>query len=347
MNITFFIGNGFDLNQGLNTRFSDFESYFNKNSSADNIIKKWGTKNTDLWSDMEYQLGQSMKELSEQQIKAFQADKQEMESLLLEYLETEQTRFQLGPQDEENVKKELIRSITDYIKVLSTVDKNTISNTRSRNSNSDIVYQFISFNYTNTLDRVVEIAKKAGSIGSHQSQQGRNMSHTIGGVHHIHGTINSEMILGVNDINQINNSVLQKNKRFMDTQVKERINRRLGQQKTENVEKIVSDSKIIAIFGMSYGVTDKRWWKLLGNWLLQNQDNTLVLFNRMDARRLKWNLPSVTITETDDCIDFFMQRAEMEKDKIDSDTIRRRILVAHNTNIFDFKKYVKNNVDNQ
>lgn len=41
MNITFFIGNGFDLNLGIKTSYSDFCPYFFEHSSDDNIIKKW------------------------------------------------------------------------------------------------------------------------------------------------------------------------------------------------------------------------------------------------------------------------------------------------------------------
>lgn len=39
MNITFLIGNGFDLNLKLNTRYSDFYKYYIKNDPKDLLSK--------------------------------------------------------------------------------------------------------------------------------------------------------------------------------------------------------------------------------------------------------------------------------------------------------------------
>ena len=41
MNITFFIGNGFDLNLGLKTRYQDFYKYFHEHGTSNNMIKEW------------------------------------------------------------------------------------------------------------------------------------------------------------------------------------------------------------------------------------------------------------------------------------------------------------------
>lgn len=40
MNITFLIGNGFDINLGLNTRYSDFYPYFVEKSTETNMIRE-------------------------------------------------------------------------------------------------------------------------------------------------------------------------------------------------------------------------------------------------------------------------------------------------------------------
>lgn len=41
MNITYLIGNGFDLNLGLKTRYRDFYDYYVKQPSNDDLIKKF------------------------------------------------------------------------------------------------------------------------------------------------------------------------------------------------------------------------------------------------------------------------------------------------------------------
>ena len=53
MNITFFIGNGFDINLGLNTKYSDFYPYFIEKSTITNMIRAWLQEDELLWSDLE------------------------------------------------------------------------------------------------------------------------------------------------------------------------------------------------------------------------------------------------------------------------------------------------------
>lgn len=65
MNITFFIGNGFDLNLGLKTRYENFYEYFQMNSNEDNMIKGWINKKESLWSDLEEALGKSLSKIKE------------------------------------------------------------------------------------------------------------------------------------------------------------------------------------------------------------------------------------------------------------------------------------------
>ena len=61
MQVTFLVGNGFDLNAGLRTRFSDFFKVYCEETANDTpVIKKFkeeiGT-NVELWSDFEKQMG--------------------------------------------------------------------------------------------------------------------------------------------------------------------------------------------------------------------------------------------------------------------------------------------------
>ncbi len=65
MNITFLIGNGFDLNLGLKTSYQDFLDYYLKNTNNDteiikyfkNIIKEEQENDIDTWADAEIFLG--------------------------------------------------------------------------------------------------------------------------------------------------------------------------------------------------------------------------------------------------------------------------------------------------
>ena len=61
---------------------------------------------------------------------------------------------------------------------------------------------------------------------------------SLGSVLHIHGTLNEEMILGVNDIDQVNSLFLKNNAEFLDTFIKRRMNNSIGQRKTEHAQKL-------------------------------------------------------------------------------------------------------------
>lgn len=103
MNITFFIGNGFDINIGLATQYSKFYPYFIKNANDNNMIKSWINGNEKLWSDLEEKLGQEISKIPEGELDKFYDDKDELDRLLIEYLEKEQEKYEF--EDPEAIKK--------------------------------------------------------------------------------------------------------------------------------------------------------------------------------------------------------------------------------------------------
>jgi len=68
MNILFLIGNGFDLNLGMKTRYRDFYDYYTnlpKDNDSD-VVKSFKNElwnNIDLWSDLERELGNYLSKL--------------------------------------------------------------------------------------------------------------------------------------------------------------------------------------------------------------------------------------------------------------------------------------------
>ena len=104
MNITFMIGNGFDISMGLKTKYSDFYPYFLANADAGNLLRKkledLGDKAYEDWADLESALGIFTDEIFEADYEKFVLDKIEMDDLLVDYLKEEQAKFVL---DEFNI----------------------------------------------------------------------------------------------------------------------------------------------------------------------------------------------------------------------------------------------------
>lgn len=339
MNITFFIGNGFDLNLGLKTRYQDFYKYFHEHGTSNNMIKEWINEKEKLWSDLEEALGRSLSNIGEDNLDKFYEDKDEMDDLLIEYLKKEQEKYDY---DDEDIKKQLINSVDDFDENLPREEKEFIKKRKETYGSSSIVYNFVSFNYTNCIDMMVDIQKKDSSvINTHTyGNNSYSTSSILGQVYHIHGTVNEGMILGVNDESQINNEFLKTHEEFCDGFIKMHMNKLIGQQKTEEVKNLISSSRIICLFGISIGATDKIWWEEIVNWLLHDSGNLLIIFWK-DYEHLNDNkLPAKTIRNNNRIKNRFLEIGQGKFTEEELKSAKERIFVKFNDeDMFNFPKY--------
>lgn len=335
MNITFFIGNGFDINLGLKTRYMDFYPFFIKYVSEENIIRKWLKEDDKLWADLEEALGEKLEVLEENELEKFYIDKVELDRLLAEYLEMEQGKLSFSK--EEDIRIEFIRSVVNYYDNISLEDKESIENTKGAYKNETFTYQFVSFNYTNTVDKIIDVVKDSGDvIGTHVDRNYNKWEDRIGEVIHIHGTVEEEMILGVNDVSQIKNDILVENEELLDTFIKQRINKQIGQRKTEFVKKIIDNSHLIYVFGMSIGNTDKIWWEEIIRWLMNDINNKLIVYWKGYEDEFKRKIPSITIRINNRVKRKIFNQGKANFEDKEFDNIKDRIIVVYNAEIFKF-----------
>lgn len=336
MNITFFIGNGFDINIGLATQYSQFYPYFIKNASDNNMIKSWINGNEKLWSDLEEKLGQELSKIPAGELDKFYDDKDELDRLLIEYLEQEQAKY--GFEDSETIKKEFSKSMLNFYSELPVEDVASIKKTMDVYKDEDFEYSYITFNYTNILDRIVGLYDgKATEIATHQGKV-YIRSNKINQIIHIHGTTDEEMILGVNDVEQIGNDLLKDEELFLDTFIKRRMNNSIGQRKTEKATEIINKSHIVCVFGMSIGNTDKMWWEVLVEWLASNENNKLVIFWKGFEDALKKKLPSKVVRLNESIKRMVFDKGRGKYDENYYKKIKNRIMISYNSNIFSLPK---------
>lgn len=84
--ITFFIGNGFDLNMGLETRYDQFCEYYIQQSPEDFLAQSM-KRDTELWSDVEIALGKITEQVPDGEEDRFGESKDLLEIDLGDYLE--------------------------------------------------------------------------------------------------------------------------------------------------------------------------------------------------------------------------------------------------------------------
>lgn len=336
MNVTFFIGNGFDINLGLSTSYSDFYKYClsPEEQSTNKIQRKiFDSIEKDiegdgiLWSDFEKGLGNFLGELEVNDIPLFQEALINIKDILSEYLKTETTKLKLIS-DQKELTQIVTNSIDNISKEFCPKDQQTIQKVFNTHKAESIKYNFLTFNYTDSLEQVIDQAFKGEkTIGSHRYSSD-NYSHSIGQIIHMHGTFDNRMILGVNDISQIKNEKLQNSELLIHTFIKPIINDDCGQLINETAEQFINNSNILVVFGMSIGETDKKWWETICNKMVNDGSCILLIFD------LNKNCSRLHMEN-----DFFYKK--QLKDRLlknanlpskQQENVRNRILIKFNSN---------------
>lgn len=331
--ITFLIGNGFDINVGLKTSYKDFLRYYISKNPED-MISKQISKDLELiyWSNLEIELGKFTGELSKEQINSFLDSKDLLENSLIDYLEDQSGRISLTDDQKTKISNEMVKSCTKFYLDFPIKNKNIVLS-HIQSIFDDLVVSFISFNYTNTLERCLGILE-SNELGVHKDRRNQHHSIKAGDVIHVHGTIESEMILGVNDSGQILNNDFKENELLCNCLIKKDANIALGENRIEECKKVINESPIICIFGMSLGATDKMWWNYIISWLNQNSERLLVVF--VYDQTIKGRYTNRQLFSKQLEILGQLKEYSGKNDTVWS-SLKERIIVKINSNIFDFK----------
>jgi hypothetical protein len=116
MDITFLIGNGFDLSVGLKTRYTDFyRYYFDQAESANapvDVFKRHIKRNLSTWADAEVALGECTEKYTLEQAQIFRECCDDFLSKLSDYLLLQEKAFiNIG---KENVIECFLQGITGF-----------------------------------------------------------------------------------------------------------------------------------------------------------------------------------------------------------------------------------------
>lgn len=333
MNITFLIGNGFDLNLNLDTRYSDFYEYYKKNDPKD-MLSGSINKDYEMWSDLEFGLGEFLKDVDDNQIEEFLDSKSTLETMLSEYLSSENNRVII--RDEHSLGGEFRNKILNFFEDFSAIDKEhyhkVIGETREQ-----INYRFITFNYTNVLDSIISASQKSYKPFGNHTAGNSGYNDAVMMPHHIHGKLTEDLILGLDNADQISNDKLKINPKLTNYIIKSAVNTALGEKKIEKAKEIIDKSKYVCLFGLSIGDTDGMWWSYLIEWLKRDDNNRLVLFvNKNSNVRLSGQ---EKIRFRDSNREIMLMRSRCE----DSETlnqVRDKIIIIPNSKIFNLENIV-------
>jgi len=275
LNITFLIGNGFDLNLGLKTSFSDFLKVYKEPQTGDSdVIKKFKSdflKDEDLWSDVEMAFGKITDDFYSEKMtgKDFTDCHIDFCESLGKYLEKQESKLKI---EEVKLHLNFSTAIMNPTIGLSKLAAATIE-ARMAPYGTVNIFNFVSFNYTRTIDKFVTRIQNTAMLNGpmHVRNEG-------GMLIHVHGYTDAEMMLGVSNESQISNQMLFENQYYKSQLIKPIWNNLNENGVDEATYELLKRSDLIYIYGMSLGETDSLWWERISSLLFHNPDLIVIIY---------------------------------------------------------------------
>lgn len=266
MNLTCLIGNGFDIGLGLKTDYKSFlKWYLHQPSESPDVewLKQQVLKDSELWSDAELAFG-ALK-FSEFEGKSLEPYKQCLKSFvnaLSRYLTTEGERLQIPVDKQADSANWLLGAILRLGKYMT--QSCAMSYRNAILQSQPLTVTFVTFNYTDSLERILGF--KAGESKEFSVDVGndRTIQVVVQGVVHAHGSLaTSDFIFGVDDNSQIADPDVREYCVRNGGVLKERLEQKTGLQNRKLAMDAINDSNMILTYGLSFGETDRSWWRAL------------------------------------------------------------------------------------
>lgn len=269
--ITFIIGNGFDLGLGLKTKYFDvYDGYINNPSSSDIVAKfKQDLKDNlandyENWSDFEIGMAKYATEFdSEDQLVDCVRD---FKQYMVAHLKSENQIFLdmlKGFTNSLSIINELNRSLEFFYDGLT---PNIINQFRYITKDAEIIRNYITFNYTHSLEALLSI-------------QATHYKFIENEPIHIHGRLDRDVVLGIDNINQLKGIKYSLTRKGQRAFVKTLFNEEYDRARIEKAQNTISQSSIICIYGFSLGESDQTWVEALANWLREDSNHHMVIYD--------------------------------------------------------------------
>ncbi len=290
MNVTFLLGNGFDLNLGFKTSYCDFLNEY-VNIESDNqiiqqfktIIKKDCEGVNSIWSDAELAMGEYSREFEGEEAREnFLLCLEDFENALRRYLQN--LPSEIFQKNIGKLANDFAIAINDYTKDFRFQVKNTLlSSEYNPTANHGYFFQFVIFNYTQFADYLLlskHFKERLFQFKHHSTKIAPIFAYPL----HIHGTMSKDMIFGLDNTAQIKNSKL-----FNFDNVEDRGNivKKDAIDACENgtYQKLLSifeQTDLFYLYGLSIGDTDSSYWKRIIR-LMESRKNVRTIIHAMDA----------------------------------------------------------------
>ena len=337
MNITFILGNGFDRQLGLNTGYNQFLKTYREDTDGDseNIkdFKEYLKKDeaSQLWSDAEVGMGRHLEKFGDEKVESYYERIIDFIDKLFVYLQEQQkaVSYEQRTKISEAFSDFVFSSYKDALNHRSS--DLALSNASSHN------FSFISFNYTDVIDKLLSCIATGTVLRTHTSGNTRVEDHFT--VYHVHGSLDSQIIMGVNDESQLNlNGGATLTDRLKWMLIKPTQNMESGNNWDKPAKSVIDKSDIIYIYGVSYGITDALWWERIQHWLMEKPEHKLVAFVRGKSNDgFNPHIPGCVRTYENNKRIEILEKLGIHKDIPKFNTLLAQVYIIRDTTRLDIK----------
>ena len=266
MSTLFIIGNGFDVNCGINTKYRDvYRGYVKANSHTSNLQKFKDTISSDIenWGDFEMAMAKYAETLESEE--EFLECIRDFSEYMEDYLLHEMIVFKKNIENE-NIFDVIIKEMQNsFASFYDDISHNVSSIMRKRNAGQISKISAISFNYTDAFDIFLKECFKRSKLLSNS-------------VIHIHGILQDAPVLGVDNSEQlkIDYNLTRKGKRNF---IKPVFNTEYDYERVEHAKYMIDRALTICSFGWSLGESDLTWRNEILSWLRKDEVHHLFIYD--------------------------------------------------------------------
>lgn len=322
MQILYIIGNGFDLNLDLKTSYNHFYQYY-KTVNSDNVnvqkLKENISKTYESWADLELELGNYTQHL--EKIEQFDDISIDIGSELSKYLHLEEEKLEKYEFDQ----NKFFEFLCFPERLFLPADKEKLIELKQKWSNHHWNLNIYTLNYTTVIERIFGDNQKNVLLGNHTN----NATIKLGEIKHIHGYLDNDMVIGVNDISQIKNESFRKNRDVLESIVKSECNAANRNNIDRQFTNRIKGANLICLFGSSIGDTDNKWWELIGERL--KSDCHLIIFSK--GAEIPPRIRHMQARAERTIRNYFLNKTSLSEDEMEK--IEEKIFIGLNSGMFD------------
>ena len=325
-NVTFLIGNGFDLSFGVHSQYRDiYKAYSETHTSAEPFVENF-KEEIQHWSNFEMDLAKFAAKCStEAQIVGCLRDfKQFTENYLAKEQNAALYDRMCNPKDTQKALAEFAISLENFY---ANNYPNITTKIESILNDAQITYYFITFNYTKILDVL---------IGGSQSYLSKGVANSA---IHIHGKLQENVTFGIDNEQQLPELQYSLTGRGRRALIKPIFNSEFDKQRMESAQEVIKNSDVLCIYGLSLGDSDLMWRKAICDWMIDNPQHHVFLYIH-EASSKKLSQADERMDYEEDIKGNIFKSWGIEKRYISPFSSQLHIPVSKN--IFDFQNISEN-----